>query len=308
MFDRFSDSARKVMALARKEAQRLNHDFIGTEHILLGLVEARGGVATAVLKDLGVEAATVRAEVEKRVKPGSNMVIVGQIPFMPMAKKVLEYSMDEANSLGDSHIGTEHLLLGLLREPEGMAGRVLADLGVKADRVRTEVLELLHDEGPALREEPPPEVAWSHRAVEVARAEAHRRGHGFVGLGHLLLGLLADDGPAAKVLKDLGVTIETIEPLLAKLVEYDLAAVRSRALPLLPLARRAIQRARYEANVLRHDEVGSEHVLLGLLGEPDGAASRLLRELGLDLEEVRRQALGAASPRGRENLPRPGKI
>jgi ATP-dependent Clp protease ATP-binding subunit ClpC len=143
MFDRFTDRARKVMALARKEAQRFNHDFIGTEHILLGLIQEGSGVAANVLKNLGVEINRIRAEIEKNVQTGPSMVTMGQLPFTPRAKKVLELSMEEANELGHNYIGTEHLLLGLIRENDGVAAQVLLDMNLKLEDVRAEVLELL---------------------------------------------------------------------------------------------------------------------------------------------------------------------
>jgi ATP-dependent Clp protease ATP-binding subunit ClpC len=143
MFDRFTERARKVMSLARQEAQRFNHDYIGTEHILLGLVQEGSGVAAQVLRNLEVEPRKIRIEVEKIVKNGTNMVTMGQLPFTPRAKKVLELALEEAQNLGHSYIGTEHLLLGLIRENEGIAAQVLLNLGTKLEEVREEVLELL---------------------------------------------------------------------------------------------------------------------------------------------------------------------
>ncbi len=143
MFDRFTERARKVMSLARQEAQRFNHDYIGTEHILLGLVQEGSGVAAQVLRNLEVEPRKIRIEVEKIVKNGTNMVTMGQLPFTPRAKKVLELALEEAQNLGHNYIGTEHLLLGLIRENEGIAAQVLLNLGTKLEEVREEVLELL---------------------------------------------------------------------------------------------------------------------------------------------------------------------
>ncbi len=143
MFDRFTERARKVMSLARQEAQRFNHDYIGTEHILLGLVQEGSGVAAQVLKNLDVELRKIRIEVEKIVKNGTNMVTMGQLPFTPRAKKVLELALEEAQNLGHNYIGTEHLLLGLIRENEGIAAQVLMNLGTKLEEVREEVLDLL---------------------------------------------------------------------------------------------------------------------------------------------------------------------
>jgi ATP-dependent Clp protease ATP-binding subunit ClpC len=139
-FDRFTDGARKVMALARKAAQRYNHDFIDTERILLGIVEEGGGFAE-IMKSLGVEFHRIRSEIEKNVQSGPPMVTMNQLPFTPRAKVVLVVAKDEADTLGYKHIGTEHLLLGLLREREGLAGRVLTDLGLKLEDVRKEVLK-----------------------------------------------------------------------------------------------------------------------------------------------------------------------
>src|SRR5687767_746116 len=143
MFDRFTDRARKVMGLARQEAQRFNHDYIGTEHILLGLVQEGSGVAASVLKNLDIDLKKIRQEVEKLVSTGTTMVSMGQLPFTPRAKKVLELSLEEASNLGHTYIGTEHLLLGLIRESEGIAAQVLRNLKVKVEDVREEVLELL---------------------------------------------------------------------------------------------------------------------------------------------------------------------
>ncbi|MDA1194681.1 MAG: ATP-dependent Clp protease ATP-binding subunit [Planctomycetota bacterium] len=143
MFDRFTDRARKVMGLARQEAQRFNHDYIGTEHVLLGLVQEGSGVAASVLKNLDIDLKKIRSEVEKLVSNGTTMVTMGQLPFTPRAKKVLELSLEEASNLGHTYIGTEHLLLGLIRENEGIAAQVLRNLRVKLDDVREEVLELL---------------------------------------------------------------------------------------------------------------------------------------------------------------------
>ncbi len=153
MFDRFTDRARKVMGLARQEAQRLNHEFIGTEHILLGLVQEGSGVAANVLKNLDVDLKKIRTEVERLVKAGPNMVTLGQLPFTPRAKKVLELALEEASSLGHNYIGTEHILLGLIKEKDGKAAKVLTNLNVKLETVREEVLDFLGAE-PAKPESP----------------------------------------------------------------------------------------------------------------------------------------------------------
>ncbi|HEX8341279.1 MAG TPA: ATP-dependent Clp protease ATP-binding subunit [Tepidisphaeraceae bacterium] len=156
MFERFTDRARKVMALANQEAQRFNHEYIGTEHILLGLVKEGSGVGANVLKNLDVDLRKVRLEVEKLVKSGPEMVTMGKLPQTPRAKKVIEYAIEEARNLNHNYVGTEHLLLGLLREHDGVAAQVLMNLGLKLEEVREEVLNLLgagvENEEPATQE------------------------------------------------------------------------------------------------------------------------------------------------------------
>src|SRR5512145_887163 len=143
MYERFTDRARKVMQLANQEAQRFNHEYIGTEHILLGLIKEGSGVAANVLKNLDVDLRKIRLEVEKLVQSGPDMVTMGKLPQTPRAKKVIEYSMEEARNLNHNYVGTEHILLGLLREQEGVAAQVLMNLGLKLEDVREEVLSLL---------------------------------------------------------------------------------------------------------------------------------------------------------------------
>lgn len=143
MFDRFTERARKVIILAKEEAKRFNHDYIGTEHILLGLIKEGESVAAAVLQNLGLSLDTIRLEVEKLVQFGPSTVVSGDIPFTPKAKKVIELAMDEARRLGHNYIGTEHLLLGLIKEGEGVASHVLMNVGLDLNKVRSEVIKLL---------------------------------------------------------------------------------------------------------------------------------------------------------------------
>ena len=143
MFERFTDRARKVMAMANQQAQRFNHEYIGTEHLILAIAEEGHGVAAKVLTSLGVDLATVRVEVEKLVKSGPDPVAAGKLPQTPRAKKVIEYAIEEVRNLRHAHVGTEHLLLGLLRVPQGVAAQVLTNMGLTLEQVRDEVLKLL---------------------------------------------------------------------------------------------------------------------------------------------------------------------
>ncbi|MBF0484470.1 MAG: ATP-dependent Clp protease ATP-binding subunit [Candidatus Omnitrophica bacterium] len=143
MFNRFTERARKVIVFAKEEAKRFNHDYIGTEHLLLGLIREGEGVAAAVLMKMGLDLESIRIEVEKFVQPGPPTQVIGDIPFTPRSKKALELAAEEARALGHNYIGTEHLLLGLVKEGEGMAYRVLLSLGLDLGKLRNEIMELL---------------------------------------------------------------------------------------------------------------------------------------------------------------------
>jgi len=143
MHDKFTERVRKVMYLAREEAARLQHDYIGTEHLLLGVIREGEGIAATVLNNLGLDLDAIRQAVESMVASTGGTLTIGEIPFTPRAKRVLELSVDEARQLGHNYVGTEHLLLGLIREGEGVAARVLLELGVDRKKVREETLKLL---------------------------------------------------------------------------------------------------------------------------------------------------------------------
>ena len=143
MFERFTDRARRVVVLAQEEARMLNHNYIGTEHILLGLIHEGEGVAAKALESLGISLDAVRQQVEEIIGQGQQAPS-GHIPFTPRAKKVLELTSREARQLGHHYIGTEHILLGLIREGEGVAAQVLVKLGADLNRVRQQVIQLLH--------------------------------------------------------------------------------------------------------------------------------------------------------------------
>jgi ATP-dependent Clp protease ATP-binding subunit ClpA len=142
MFERFTDRARRAVVLAQEEARLLNHNYIGTEHLLLGLIHEGEGVAATTLESLGISLEAVRAQVEEIIGQGQRAP-TGHIPFTPRAKKVLELSLREAKQLDHNYIGTEHILLGLIREGEGVAAQVLVKLGGDLSRVRQVVIQLL---------------------------------------------------------------------------------------------------------------------------------------------------------------------
>ncbi len=154
MFERFTDRARQVVVLAQDEARMLSHNYVGTEHILLGLIHEGEGVAARALQSLGVSLDAVRQQVEEIIGRGQQQPPSGHIPFTPRAKKVLELSLREALQLGHTYIGTEHILLGLIREGDGVAAQVLVSLGVDLNRAREQVILLLT--GRAGPEDPAP--------------------------------------------------------------------------------------------------------------------------------------------------------
>src|SRR6266516_8171107 len=143
VFERFTERARQVVVLAQDEARALKHNYIGTEHLLLGLLREEEGLAARVLESLEITAEGVRSEVAMIIGQGEDEAAAGQIPFTPRAKKVLELGLREAQSLGHAYIGTEHILLGLVRENDGVAARILLDLDADAEKIRNELIGML---------------------------------------------------------------------------------------------------------------------------------------------------------------------
>jgi len=144
----FTPRAQQVLALARKEADRFNHNFVGTEHLLLGLIKLGQGVAVNVLQKMGLDLETVRTEVEKEVRTGAEQKVTGNIPYTPRVKKVLSLAGKEAKALNHTYVGTEHILLGLLREGDGVAAKVLKNLDVDIEQCRQEILKELDPQYP----------------------------------------------------------------------------------------------------------------------------------------------------------------
>lgn len=143
MFERFTDRSRKVMALSNQEALRFNHNYIGTEHMLLALIKEGSGVGSTVLQNLGLDLRKVRLEVEKLIKAGTGMVTAGKLPQTPRVKRVVELAIQEAANFGHNYVGTEHLLLGLSRETDSIAAQVLTNFGIKPEHIRSAVCTLI---------------------------------------------------------------------------------------------------------------------------------------------------------------------
>jgi ATP-dependent Clp protease ATP-binding subunit ClpC len=169
VFERFTERAREVVVLAQDEARALRHNYIGTEHILLGLLREEEGLAARVLESLAITVEEVRAQVARIIGPGDEPIVSGQIPFTPRAKKVLELSLREALSLKHNYIGTEHILLGLVRENEGVAARILLDFDADAEKIRNEIMRVLAGPGG-------PGVMLAGEATETVQHRAGRIG------------------------------------------------------------------------------------------------------------------------------------
>jgi len=219
VFNRFTERARKVIVLAKEEARRFNHDYIGTEHLLLGLIREGEGVAAAVLQKLGLSLESIRLEVEKLVQPGPTTQIQGDVPFTPRSKKALELAAEEARALGHNYIGTEHLLLGLIREGEGVAAAVLQKLGLSLESIRLEVEKLVQP-GPTTQiQGDVPFTPRSKKALELAAEEARALGHNYIGTEHLLLGLIREgEGVASQVLLNLGLDLNRVRSEIMELL------------------------------------------------------------------------------------------
>jgi ATP-dependent Clp protease ATP-binding subunit ClpC len=214
MFERFSDRARRLVVQAQEEARRLNHSFIGPEHLLLALVEG-DGTGPQALQALGVSLESVRHQIVERTGTGAAPASPGHIPFKGAAKKVLELSLREALSLGHNYIGTEHILLGLLREGESDADSVVHLLGVDIAQVRAQVVAL----GGEARGG---DASWSPALGEAERRARQAARPGPVTTGQVLVAMLADrSSQAAKALEALGVTEESLEAQLAQVPLRD---------------------------------------------------------------------------------------
>jgi ATP-dependent Clp protease ATP-binding subunit ClpA len=283
------------MTLARQASQQFNHDYIGTEHMLLGVTQVDAGVAAKVLHQLGIEPEAARAAVEKIVGLGAKPIHMGQLPFTPRAKRVLELSLEEAVGLGHNYIGTEHLLLGLLREGEGIAAQVLRTLGASLDDVRAKVIE-------TLRAEPKTDTRrsdWAyrgaaadvdpHRQMKFAPEEASKRGHAFVGTEHLLLDVILQGGPAAELLASMGATAEAVRDAIGRLrANGQKAPVPPRHAT--PCATRVLNLSRDEARSRGHAPPRAEHLLVALLDVPECLAVTALTGLGVRIDDLRDRA------------------
>jgi len=302
-FDRFNDRAKRVLALAQDEAIRFNHNYIGVEHLLLGLVREGEGVAARVLNSLGVELSRARTSVEFIIGRGDATASPSEITLSPRTKRVIELAIDEARKLGHSHVGTEHLLLGVVREGQGVASGVLESLGVGLEKVRHQVIATLGQQHPETdaaaaasagvgtpagavhmtRSHPTASVdrfdGSSQRALARAYWEAGRANDKEVAPHHLLRGLLAgEDLWVQKILVELGVDLSSL------VARIDTAAPRSEGptpagLVEAPTLSEIFARAGLFAAERNRASIRSEHLLLAI-SSTAGIAGTALNSVG----------------------------
>ena len=296
-FGKFTERARKVLSLAQEEAQRFQHNYIGTEHLLLGLVREGEGVAAKVLNNLGVDLNKVRSTVEFIIGRGDRIVL-GEIGLTPRAKKVIELAVDEARRLDHHYIGTEHLLLGLVREGEGIASGVLESLGVNLEMVRTQTIMVLSHAGgtpvETVTEKPKPRPAEAFgKVIQLAQEEAQHFQHDHVGTEHLLLGLLREgDGIAAKVLSNLGVELDKLR-MAVELISWHGDYKHSGVVELNRRAGEVLAQAAFEASYFKHDYISTEHLLLGLTRIEESFAAAALQSISISMKKVRIAVIAA---------------
>ena len=319
-FDKFTERARKVLQHAQEEAQRFQHNYIGTEHLLLGLLGVEDGVAAEVLENLGVELMKVRSAVEFIIGRGDRLVL-GEIGLTPRAKKVIELAVDEARRMNHRYIGTEHLLLGMVREGEGIAAGVLESFGLRLEKVRKETIRVLNQkhqkhgtptEAPAAYKATPiveqegegivqaskpfsapfdKFTADSRQALAFAQEEAQRLQHNYIGTEHLLLGLLhAKQTTSAQILHRLGIDLSKTRVAVESIIGRGDRLVLGE-IGLTPRAQKVITLAIDEASRLGHSTIGTEHILLGIVREGEGIAVGVIESLGVTGEKVREQTL-----------------
>jgi ATP-dependent Clp protease ATP-binding subunit ClpA len=326
---RFTDDARASLALAREESARLQHEYVGTEHLLLGILRLSDGGATDVLRDLALDVEATRAMINDTVKRGAAPIAGDRaLPYTSRARTVLnlattamrELSAEHPTEAGQAGVGSEHLLLGILREQQGIAAQVLVDQGLTESAVRETILRLraarptgsrptaTMDESQPSSGPLRPVVMGYHFTQNVrtmlayAREEAARLHHEYVGTEHMLLGLLKrTQGVGYSVLEALSVDFDGLKELIERTVKQGRAAEPGGPdLPYTSRAKKVLELAMDEARHLGHSYVGSEHLLLGLIREEKGIAAQVLARAGVTLDTVRAGVVDFLSERAPE--------
>jgi predicted dehydrogenase len=323
-WSKLTPRARRVLVLARKEADLFHHGFISPEHLLLGIMELGNGPAFDVLARSGLNLAKVREEVEKEVGTCPDQKSIGNIPYAPRVRKVLAGAAKEAKDLNHPYIGTEYILLALLSEGDGVVAQVLKNLGVDVEKSRVELLQIVKGVvgNPATPKSEKPGffsqllqkttgsaavparkpamqnfTPRAQQALALAHKEADLLNHHFVGTEHVLLGLIAlGQGVAVTVLAKLGLNLENVRKEVEKQIRSVPDPEMIDAIRYTPRVKKVLALACKEAKHLNHTYVGTEHILLGLLREGDGVAGRVLKNLGVNIEQTRLEILRELDP------------
>jgi len=302
-FDRFDSSAKRVLALAQDEAIRFSHNYIGTEHLILGLVREGRGIAAQVLNAMGADVSKLRSAVGFIIPRGDAATTPTEITLSPRTKKVVELAVDESRKLGQPHIGTEHLLLGLVREGDGIAAGVLESLGIRLPAVRAKVIEVLQDPSrigqsaaiayPATvtthrfvaheARTPMDRIAEeTQRVIALAQNEAIGLGQTWVGTEHLVLGLVTANGTLAqKALQTLGITADAVRDRAAK-VSAPGAEWAAHELRMTLLAERLLERA-----PPHWPPMTPQGLLFAIVSESESQGAKILAALGAPAQKVR---------------------
>jgi ATP-dependent Clp protease ATP-binding subunit ClpA len=309
----FTERVRHVLSLAREEAARLHHEYVGTEHILLGLVREGEGVANAVLANLSADQEKIIRRIDETVKPGPDDRKVGpDLPYTSRAKKVLELAMGEARMLHHSYVGTEHILLGILAEQKGIGAQVVIEAGVTLEEARAETLRLLgseerlpprdaitaapHAAAPGYaRSRGPYGIAlvedFTGRARDALRgaySEASSRGAATIELAHVLLALAArEDGMAAVLLDQVAGSRQRVVAALTERLPEPVSAPTNGSPQLAPDTQHAVDQALLEASKDGHRRAGTQHLLLAVLDSLPLALAAACAQLGLTAKGAR---------------------
>lgn len=341
-FDKFTERARKVLSLSQEESQRLQHNYIDTAHLLLGLIRENGGVAARILHDTaGLDLETTRREIEA-VLPRGDQSASEEIGLTLRAKRTVELAVDEARRLNHHYIGTEHLLLGLLREGQNISATILENRGMTLEKARTQVLQILDQPGPSAITNPESQttkqsgealstptqtrtarehtkeanMSWEEQylsrltaqgqaVLDLAREEALRFQHNYIGTEHLLLGLVrAEESVAAQVLARLGVALTKVRSAVEFIIGRGDRVVLSE-IGLTPRAKKVVELSINEAARLNQPLTSPEHLLLGLIREGEGIAAGVLTSLGVNLQQAREQTLALISTGTQESISTP---
>ena len=283
-FDRFNDRAKRVLALAQDEAIRFNHNYIGAEHLLLGLVREGEGSAARTLDALGVKLSQVRLAVESKVGRGPAGASPSEITLAPVVKKIIDFAIEEARKLGHGHIGTEHLLLGIVREEQSVATKVLESLGVTLERVRHQLIATIGEPSAAQPGAYGTSDASAAQVIALATQEARDLGHDWLGSEHLLLGLLLTQGPHANALHSLGIRYGPVREAVIKMVPARDETPTT--VSMTPRVQTILGYAQGFGDATGRGR-NARTILLGLVAETAGIGALVLAGLGATPEKVR---------------------